>query len=78
MLLRARRHQATKYKALMDGLYSKSASQFAIKGKRKGPRIIYYCDSHLVVGMFLYTKKEQDDVPVKEINKALEETGLPD
>ena len=48
------------------------------QGKRKGPRIIYYCDSHRVVGMFLYTKNEQDDVPVKEIKKALEETGLPD
>ena len=40
-------------------------------GKRRGARIIYYCDEERVVALFIYAKNTISDIPVKEIKDAL-------
>jgi len=47
-------------------------------GKRKGARIIYFCDEERVVALFVYAKNSLSDVPVNEIRAALNATGLLD
>lgn len=45
-------------------------------GKRKGARIIFYCDEERVVPLFIYAKNQIADIPVNEIKDALREFGL--
>lgn len=44
---------------------------FGGKGKRTGARLIYYRDEECVVALFLYSKGDLTDIPVKEIREAL-------
>lgn len=46
------------------------------RGKRKGARIIYFCDEERVVALFVYTKNSLSDVPANEIRAALNAAGL--
>lgn len=41
------------------------------KGKQSGARLIYYRDEERVVALFLYSKGDVTDIPVKEIREAL-------
>ena len=40
-------------------------------GKRRGVRIVYYCDEARVVALFVYAKSRRGDVPSNEIRTAL-------
>jgi len=40
-------------------------------GKRKGVRIVYYCDRSRVVALYLYTKNDRENISPKEITDAL-------
>ena len=42
------------------------------KGKRGGVRIIYYCDHERLIPLYAYAKSETIDLPMDEIEKALE------
>lgn len=43
---------------------------------RKGARLIYYCDEHLVCPLFLYRKNVKEDIPIPEIVEALKGLDL--
>lgn len=49
----------------------KSRLRLGGMGKRRGARIIYYCDEERVVALFIYAKNAVSDIPVKEIRDAL-------
>ena len=44
---------------------------FGTKGKQSGARLIYYRDEERVVALFLYSKGEVTDIPLREIREAL-------
>lgn len=44
---------------------------FGGRGKRTGARSIYYRDGECVVALFLYSKGDLTDIPVREIREAL-------
>ena len=61
----------------LDGLpVFKQRLRLGGRGTRSGARIIYYCDSELVVALALYTKSDRADIPRKEIRQALKAAGL--
>lgn len=45
-------------------------------GKRRGVRVIYYCDNARVVALFVYAKARRGDVPSNEIRAALAAADL--
>ena len=45
-------------------------------GLSQAARLIYYCDETQVVGLFLFVKGDQENVPPKEILGALKQAGL--
>ena len=49
----------------------KARLPLAGRGKRGGARIIYYHTDALVIGMYIYTKSDRADIPVREIRDAL-------
>ena len=55
-------------------------SRLALRGmgKRKGARIICFCDEERVVALFVYAKNSLSDVPGNEIRAALNAVGLLD
>lgn len=50
---------------------SRFVCRSASKGKQGGARLIYYRDEERVVALFLYSKGDVTDIPVKEIREAL-------
>lgn len=58
------------------GSVFKSRLPLGNMGKRKGARIIFYCDEERVVPLFIYAKNQTADIPVNEIKDALREFGL--
>ena len=55
------------------GEYSAFKDRLPLRGvgKRGGARIIYFCDADCVVALFLYTKSSRENIPLKEIKRAL-------
>lgn len=46
------------------------------RGKRAGARIIYYCDTDLVIALFLFTKNAKENIAATVIKGALAAAGL--
>ena len=45
-------------------------------GKRGGLRLIIYCDCQSVIPLFIYSKSDIGNIPIKEIRDALKNLGI--